>query len=55
MTDEPRDHADDEPEEQDRALGPWHEATPLTNPAPGDMPVDPPAEPKPFGPLDDIS
>jgi hypothetical protein len=44
----------DELEGQAGVLLPPREAMSLINPAPGDMPVDPPAVPLPMGPLDDI-
>jgi hypothetical protein len=44
----------DELAEQEGQLLPDREAMSLINPAPGDMPVDPPLTPGPIGPLDDI-
>jgi hypothetical protein len=55
MSDEPQDRDEDELEPQEGVLLPPREAMSLINPAPGDMPVDPPPVPGPIGPLDDIS
>jgi hypothetical protein len=53
---EERDDAESgELEAQDGVLLPPREAMSLINPAPGDMPVDPPITPGPLGPLDDIA
>jgi len=58
MSEEPEERDDAEAkelEEQEGVLLPPREAMSLINPAPGDMPVDPPPTPLPIGPLDDIS
>ena len=55
MSEEPQDRDDAEVEPQEAVLLPPREAMSLINPAPGDMPVDPPPVPGPIGPLDDIT
>jgi hypothetical protein len=57
MSNEPENRDDEELEpRQEGVLLPPREAMSLINPAPGDMPVDPPPVlPAPTGPLDDIS
>jgi hypothetical protein len=56
MSNEPEEQDGvDDLEEQKGVLLPPREAMTLINPAPGDMPVDPPTVPLPFGPLDDVS
>jgi hypothetical protein len=53
MSDE-RKLDEEELESQEAELLPEREAMSLINPAPGDMPVDPPLTPGPMPPIDDI-